>query len=300
MTTTITQATSDETNADPTTDANADTTAEQNTAIIDKPMKSPLGYLGGKSRLAKRIVERIPEHTCYVEPFCGGAWVYFTKPQSRVEILNDRDGELVNFWRVVKNHLPEFLRCIDLTLVSREQFQLESKQDPSLLTDVQRAVRYYRLQRMGYGGKVVNRTFGTSSTRPSSLNLPSVEEQLRETHKRMARTTIENLDACDCIRKYDSPQTFFYIDPPYWNADFYAVSFSGKDFRTLAETLRTINGSFILSLNDTPEVRMIFSDFRIESIETKYSLGNTKVSEGTRGVERKEVLIHNLWYERDG
>ena len=128
----------------------------------------------------KRIVERIPEHTCYVEPFCGGAWVYFTKPPSRVEILNDRDGELVNFWNVVRHHLPEFLRCIELTLVSREQFELESKQNPALLTDVQRAVRYYRLQRMGYGGKVVNRTFGISTQRPSSLNLPAVEEQLRE------------------------------------------------------------------------------------------------------------------------
>ncbi len=162
------------------------------------------------------------------------------------------------------------------------------------MTDVQRAVRYYRLQRMGYGGKVVNRTFGTSCTRPSSLNLPTVEEQLHVTHRRMARTTIENLDACDCILKYDSPETFFYIDPPYWDADFYAVSFKEKDFRRLSDTLRKISGTFILSLNDTPEVREIFADFRIESIETKYSLGNSKTSAGTRSVDRKEVLIHNL------
>jgi DNA adenine methylase len=259
-----------------------------------KPLKSPLGYLGGKSRLAKRIVEKIPSHTTYVEPFCGGAWVYFTKPPSRVEVLNDRDGELVRFWNVIRHHLPEFLRCLDFSLVSREQFDHESKQDPSMLTDVQRAVRYYRLQRMGYGGKTVNRTFGASITRPSSLNLPAVENKLREIHKRMARTAIENLDACDCIQKYDSPETFFYIDPPYWDADFYAVSFKGDDFRRLAKTLRTINGQFILSLNDTPEVRSIFSDFRIETIETKYSLGNSKTAVGTRGVERKELLIHNL------
>lgn len=272
--TTITPTTKDETNA--------------------KPLRSPLGYLGGKSRLAKRIAEKIPSHTTYVEPFCGGAWVYFTKQPSRVEILNDRDGELVRFWNVIRHHLPEFLRCLDFSLVSREQFEMESKQDPGLLTDVQRAVRYYRLQRMGYGGKTVNRTFGTSTMRPSSLNLQAVKEKLQETHKRMARTTIENLDACDCIKKYDSSETFFYIDPPYWDADFYAVSFKDGDFRRLAKTLRTINGRFILSLNDTPQVRQIFSDFRIESIETKYSLGNSKTSSGTRGVERKEVLIHNL------
>lgn len=275
------------------------TTTQQTTLKNDahtdaKPLKSPLGYLGGKSRLAKRIVEKIPSHTTYVEPFCGGAWVYFTKPPSRVEILNDRDGELVRFWNVIRHHLPEFLRCLDFSVVSREEFQRESKQDPSLLTDVQRAVRYYKLQRMGYGGKTVNRTFGTSITRPNSLNLLAVEEKLKVTHKRLARTTVENLDACDCIKKYDSPETLFYIDPPYWEADFYAVSFKGEDFRRLAETLRTINGKFILSLNDTPEVREIFNGFKIEPIETKYSLGNSKTAAGTRGVERKEVLIHNL------
>lgn len=86
-------------------------------------MKSPLGYLGGKSRLAKRIVERIPSHTCYVEPFCGGAWVYFRKKPSALEVLNDRDGELVRFWNVVRHHLPEFLRCLDFSLVSREEFE---------------------------------------------------------------------------------------------------------------------------------------------------------------------------------
>lgn len=273
------------------TPTNSPTTNDETNA---KPLKSPLGYLGGKSRLAARIVERIPPHTCYVEPFCGGAWVYFTKPPSRVEVLNDRDGELVNFWNVVKHHLPELVRCLECTLVSREEFEKEMKQDASLLTDVQRAVRYYRLQRMGYGGKVVNRTFGTSSMRPSSLNLLSAEEHLRKTHRRLARTTIENLDACDCILRYDSPQTFFYLDPPYWNADFYAVSFKEADFRRMANLLRKIKGQFILSLNDTPEVREIFSDFQIDPVETVYTLGNSKVSKETRSRERREVLIHNL------
>lgn len=258
------------------------------------PLKSPLGYLGGKSRLAKRIVERIPSHTCYVEPFCGGAWVYFTKEPSRAEVLNDRDGELVKFWNVIRHHLPEFLRCLDFSLVSREQFDNDKKLDPSTLTDVQRAVLYYRQQRMGFGGRTVNRSFGTSSVRPSSLNLLNVEEQLRATHGRMARTTIENLDACNCILRYDSPKTFFYIDPPYWNADFYAVSFKGEDFERLADTLKGIQGKFILSLNDTPEVREIFKGFRMETIETKYSLANPKVAAQARGEDRKELLIYNF------
>lgn len=269
------------------------TSNESNTAE-SKAKKSPLGYLGGKSRLAKRIVERIPPHTCYVEPFCGGAWVYFTKEPSRVEVLNDMDGELVTFWKVIRHHLPEFLRCLEYPLISREEFMQANRQDPKWLTDVQRAVRYYQLQRMGFGGKTTNRTFGTSTVRPSSLNLPKVEEILTQTHRRLARTTIEHLDACECIERYDAPHTFFYIDPPYWNADFYAVSFAKEDFERLRDTLREVKGQFILSLNDTPEVREIFKEFTIESVETKYSLGNTKVATGTRNVDRKEVLIHNL------
>lgn len=256
--------------------------------------RSPIGYLGGKFRLARRIAGRIPPHTCYVEPFCGGAWVYFTKKPSKVEILNDLDGELVAFWRVIRHHLPEFLRYLEFGLVSREEFQRDLKQDTKLLTDVQRAVRYYRLQRMGYGGKTCGRTFGTSCVRPNSLDLNSAEESLRETHRRMARTTIEHLDACECIRRYDSPETFFYIDPPYWNADFYAVSFAKEDFSRLRAALNNIKGKFILSLNDTPEVREIFSAFALEPIETKYSIGNGHHVKSARSQERKELLIHNL------
>ena len=256
-----------------------------------KPLKSPLGYLGGKSRLAAQIIERIPEHVCYVEPFTGAGWVYFTKEPSRVEVLNDLDGELVTFWRVVQNHLPEFLRCLEGSLVTRAGFDHDMQQNPKLLTDVQRAVRYYRLQRMGFGGKPKNRTFGASSARASSFNPLRVEQTLKETNRRLARTTIESLEACACIRRYDSPKTFFYIDPPYWDLDHYAVPFSKEDFERLRDTLRELKGKFLLSLNDTPEVREFFKEFIIESVGTKYFLG---IKPDSRNVDRKEVFLHNL------
>lgn len=107
-------------------------------------MKSPLRYLGGKSRLADRIIPLIPpDHLCYCEPFCGAAWVFFRKDHSECEVLNDRDSELVTFWRVVQNHLEEFLRYFKHAVVSRELFDIEQKKDPATLTDIQRAVRYY-------------------------------------------------------------------------------------------------------------------------------------------------------------
>lgn len=110
-------------------------------------MRSPLNYLGGKSRLAERIVKLIPEdHICYCEPFCGAAWVLFTKQPSKVEVINDADGELITFWRVVQNHLEEFLRYYKWALISRRLFELENMKNPETLTDIQRAVRYFYTQ----------------------------------------------------------------------------------------------------------------------------------------------------------
>ena len=73
-----------------------------------RPITSLLHFVGGKSRLAAQIIKRIPPHLAYVEPFAGGAWVFFQKKPSKVEVLNDLDGELVNFWRVIQNHRQEF------------------------------------------------------------------------------------------------------------------------------------------------------------------------------------------------
>ena len=110
--------------------------------------------MGGKSRLAPTIVKKIPAHKCYVEPFCGACWVFLNKEPVPAEILNDRDRELVTFWRVVQNHLTAFLDYYKLAITSREIFDLENKKDPDTLTDIQRATRYFYIQRHAFGGEV--------------------------------------------------------------------------------------------------------------------------------------------------
>jgi len=258
-------------------------------------MNSPLSYLGGKSRLADRIVEIIPEdHTCYCEPFCGAAWVFFRKQPSKVEVINDADGELVTFWRVIQNHLEEFLRYYRFAIVSRELFDLANKMNPETLTDVQRAVRYFYLQKSGFGGKTVSRTFGTGATSPARLNLVTLEETLLEVHWRLARVTVEHLDAVECIRRYDRPETLYYLDPPYWHTAGYAVPFGDNDYPRLCEALSGLTGRFILSLNDTPEVRRIFKVFKMQRIKTTYSSGNGRVAAVDRSASRSELIIHNL------
>jgi len=251
--------------------------------------------MGGKSRLVKTIIPMIPtDHTCYVEPFCGAGWVFFGKYPVKAEILNDADGELVNFWRVIQNHLVEFIRHFQWILVSREHFENENKKDPATLTDIQRAVRYYYLQKLGFGGKTHKRTFGTSTTSRPRINFANMESILLEAKYRLETVNLEHLDACDCIRRYDRPATFFYIDPPYWKTAGYANPFTPEMYDELRDTLASIKGRFILSLNDHKDVRRIFKQFKIKRVVTSYSVANPRTAASKRGASVGEVIIRNF------
>ncbi len=236
--------------------------------------KSPLaGWIGGKFQLAKQIIERIPEHECYCEPFAGAAWVLFRKPPSTTEVINDINRDVVTLYRVVQHHLDELVRWFRWALASRDEFQRLMEVDPVTLTDIQRSARFYYLQKLSFGGKVAGRTLGTSTTRPPRLNLLRIEQELSDAHLRLARVMIENLGYADCISRYDRPHTFFYLDPPYWGCeDYYGRNlFSRQDFETLADQLAGVQGRWLLSINDVPEIRAIFSRFRTEETSVRYS-----------------------------
>lgn len=257
-------------------------------------MKSPLNYHGGKSRLVSRILPLIPPHTCYCEPFVGAGWVLFAKNPSRVEVINDFDCELITFWRVIQNHLEEFLRFYKFAVVSRKIFDLEKMKNPATLTDIQRAVRYYYLQRLAFGGLTVKRHFGTGTTRAPNLVLSNMEDTLLDVHWRLQSVVVENLDGCECIRRYDRPTTFFYIDPPYFGVSGYAVSFKPCDFVRLRGTLSGLKGKFILSLNDVLEIRRLFKGFKQQRVTTSYSSANGRVASDTRSKPRGELIIRNF------
>lgn len=133
-------------------------------------------WIGGKRRLARRILPLFPAHTCYVEPFCGAAALFFSKAPAKAEVLNDINGELVNLYRVVQHHLEEFLRQFKWALTSRQIFKWLQAQPPEPLTDIQRAARFFYLQKQAFGGKVEGQTFGVATTAPPRLNLLRLEE----------------------------------------------------------------------------------------------------------------------------
>jgi DNA adenine methylase len=253
-------------------------------------LRSFLAYMGGKSLLANKIVSKIPKHNCYCEVFAGAAWILFKKEESDVEIINDINTDLVTLYRVVKLHLEEFIRYLKWILVARDEFERFKNENPDTLTDIQRAVRFYYLLRSGFAAKLEKPSWAIVASRPPRLNLLRIEEELSAVHLRLSRVYIENRTYKTIIPRFDKPDTFFYIDPPYYGyEDYYGQGvFSRDDFATLRDLLANIAGKFMMSINDTEEIRSLFREFKIEEVKTSYTAGGADKKKPVQ-----ELLIQN-------
>src|SRR5216684_1901162 len=142
-------------------------------------LRSPLRWVGGKYRVREKIIAKFPPHVCYVELFSGAAWVLFGKPPgtSKSEVLNDLDGELVNFWRVVKHRPAEFTEAASWLLASRELFE-EWRPLNGVGGEISRAVRFYAVLRIAYGAKRVNNHFGMRREKRPEIHWPMVKEEV--------------------------------------------------------------------------------------------------------------------------
>ena len=251
-------------------------------------MRGPLSYIGGKNRLAKQIIEMLPAHRTYVEVFSGGAQVLFHKPPSEVEVLNDLEGEVVNFFRVCQQHPDELIRYMKSMLVSRTWYELLKVTSPATLTDIQRAARHLYLLKNSYGSMVVRQNYHLHVIQPPGFNPDKLPEIIADTHKRLARVQIECLPYEKVLKHFDRPETLFYLDPPYFGRSLYRFNLSADDFAKMAERLAGLQGKFILSLNDLPEVRKIFHRFKIQGVKLAYS------AQPSSGRRYSEVLITNF------
>lgn len=251
-------------------------------------MIGPLSYIGGKRSLAKRIISIFPEHKTYVEAFAGGAQVFFHKEPSEVEVLNDLDGEIVNFFRVCQLHYEELLRYFRFFLVSRKVFDLLKATDPATLTDVQRATRWLYLLKGSFASLVRHPVYHWHVVQPPGFNPARLPELIENAHKRLERVQLECLPYQEVIQRYDRPATLFYLDPPYYGRKLYRYNFEPGDFATLSERLTNIRGKFILSLNDVPEVRQLFRRFHLHKVQLHYT------AQKRSGRRFREVLITNF------
>jgi DNA adenine methylase len=248
--------------------------------------KPIISWMGGKRRLAAQIFPFFPPHTCYVEPFAGGAALFFLrKTPAKVEVLNDTNGELVNLYRVVQNHPQELVRQFNLVFSSRQMFRWLQDQQPHTLTDIQRAARFYYLQQSAFGGRVAGQTYGTATTSSPKLKLASLQQILALARQRLAHTYVEQLPWQACIRRYDRAHTLFYCDPPYWQTHGYGQPFGFEQYQELAGMLRQIKGKAIVSLNDHEEIRRAFRGLPMKSLPHRHTVG------GAAGCIVRELLI---------
>jgi len=262
-------------------------------------VNSPIKWVGGKSRLRKHIIPLIPAHTCYVEPFAGAAWVLFGKPPSEVEILNDLDQDLVSFFRVVKEKPDQLIASFEWELVSRAEFERLAGLEPSQLTDVQRAHRFYYLIMAGWGGELDYPRFQTSITDGGHGNrligaLETLKERIQPVYERLHTVIIENLDWQACIDRYDRPKTFMYIDPPYpGNKCNYVHNMRDwNDHRRLAERLGKVTCKWILSSYDSPEIHDLYGAYHIVPVQSFSGMNVSKSDNGRK--LNQEVLILNF------
>ncbi len=261
-------------------------------------VNSPFKWVGGKSRLRRHIIPLLPPHTCYVEPFAGAAWVLFGKPPSDVEVINDIDQELINFFRVVRDCPEQLIASFEWNLVSRAEFTRLAQTEPGSLSPVQRAHRFYYIIMAGWGGELNYPRFQTSVSDGGHGNrlagaMKTLRSRLEPVHKRLSTVIIENLDWVECISRYDSDRTVFYLDPPYpGNGANYAHNMRAwDDHYTLAASLQKRRGKWLLSSYDIPEIRELFRDNVIIPIQS--ASGMVTAKGGKERVLNREVIVTN-------
>jgi DNA adenine methylase len=229
-------------------------------------LPSAIKWVGGKSKLRRQVIERLPCNAeCYCEVFAGAAWVLFGKKPHPVEVINDRDNDLANLWRVIKWRSAELLEEVQHWLYSRTMFDELKQSEPT--TELDRAVRMYLLIQMAFGADVSSSqsaSFGYWNKSPRDLFLSKSLDDIPRVKERMRQVFVENIDFEDCIKRYDQPNTVFFCDPPYLDTCGYAVKFGMEEHRRLREVLGSIEGRFLLTINDHSVIRDMYEGFCIE------------------------------------
>lgn len=260
-------------------------------------MKTPITYYGGKQKLVKTILPLIPTHTLYCEPFCGGAAIFFSKEPSDIEVINDTNRELINFYWIVQQDFPSLEKLVRSTLHSRSLFN-DAKVvygNPHMFDPVKRAWAVWVLSVMGFAG-ILDSAFGYDKSRNvTTLKISMKRERFTEAlASRLQNVQIECTDALRIIRSRDTKHSFFYVDPPYFNSDCgHYDGYSKEDFENLLKTLSEIEGKFLLSSYPSDILKSFTKRFgwQTRKVEQKVSVGNNR---RTTPKTKIEVLTSNL------
>lgn len=239
-------------------------------------LKTPISYYGGKQKLASLIIKNIPEHILYCEPFLGGAAVYFLKSPSQVEVINDTNKELINFYQVCKNRFHDLSALVRITLHSRLQhddaWSIYNK--PHLHDEVRRAWAVWVLSTQSFSAKIDGSWGYDKSDNTTSKKVKNKAEQFSEELAfRLQHTQIECADALYIIQSRDQVNSFFYCDPPYYNSNMgHYDGYSEADYEALLKQLSTIKGKFLVSSYPSKILDRYIQAEGWQSVEIKQSL----------------------------
>lgn len=212
-------------------------------------MKTPITYYGGKQTLLKHILPLIPPHRLYCEPFFGGGAVFFAKPKSEVEVINDINGEVINFYKVIKSKFPELQKEIQSTLHSRELYKkaMEIYNNPKSHSDVKRAWALWTATNQGFSGMIGSWGFGKTNSKEKAL-ANKREAFIKEYEERLKMAQIENNNAIKVIARCNEKDAFIYCDPPYIGSDQGHYSgYTESQYKELLDALSKLKGKFLLS-----------------------------------------------------
>lgn len=249
--------------------------------------------------MVKTLLELVPDHCTYVEPFVGGASLFFYKPLADKNVIGDLDPELINFYRVFRD-IPQsqLLDRLDNLWKTNERLFYEYKDRVNQCRDQgecsnnpDRAILFLYVNKNSYGCKGENFGFKKVCKKCDYPMLSNVIPKLEEYQKKLKSSIIELGDYKDTMRKYDASCTFFYLDPPYYKPKEPLYKFHDIDPQDLAEFLKIIKGKFLLSYDNVSELLEIFNDFNITAIDHKYSLARAEYTGGRQ--DCKELLISN-------
>jgi len=255
-------------------------------------MKTPVSYYGGKQLMSRYILPNIPDHTTYIEPFCGGAAIFFAKEKSKVEILNDTNKELINFYEVVQNDFVSLEKEIMISLHSRDLHRKAWTiyNNPDMFSKLKRAWAVWILSAQGFGG-MISATWGRDLTDNKSVKvIKNKRNNFTEDYAiRLQDVSLESRDAIKVIKTSDFKEAFFYCDPPYYNADMgHYDGYTIEDFEMLLKTLSNIEGRFLLSSYPSALLEQYKNEFKWHqfSVEMAVPISN-------KGKRKVEVLTVN-------
>ncbi len=214
--------------------------------------KTPITYYGGKQTMLKHILPLIPKHKVYTETFVGGAAVFFAKEPSEIEVINDINGELMNFYQVAKSNFKELRKLIELSLYSRDVYMFARfvYSYPWHFNNIRRAWAVWVLSKMTFASRI-DGSFGYGKTKNtvSKKIRNSIDQFTEAICNRLRNTCIENREAIAIIRTRDTSDTFHFVDPPYIDTDCgHYKGYTIDNFKALIAQLEKCSGKFMLTM----------------------------------------------------